>query len=126
MKDWLIPILLLAVVIVGGMFTINYLQKTSTEIIRSLDNVENAVMEENWHKARLGVNNLKKKWQANKPFWELLVEHTEIDNIDVSLVHINSYLMVEKKGEVLAEISGLRLFLKHIPENELLNLENIF
>ena len=58
--------------------------------------------------------------------WAILIDHTEIDNIDMALAKIEQYIKTGEKGLALGELSSLELLIRHIPDKEKLSLENIF
>jgi hypothetical protein len=95
-------------------------------MISPLKNVEENIKRENWEKAEENLWIFEEKWKGNKLIWALLIDHSEIDNIELSIVHIKSYITSRDLTEAKKEIAGLYLYLRHIPETEKLNLKNIF
>lgn len=106
-------------------YSANVLQKTTDELIQDLAHIEEFITAENWHKAEKYMDLFEKSWEENKFIWSVLIDHREIDNIQISIVHIKSFIKTKNLSQVKAEIAGLNLYLKHIPEIEKLNLENI-
>ncbi|SMB81682.1 protein of unknown function [Desulfonispora thiosulfatigenes DSM 11270] len=107
-------------------YTDNYLAKSSVEMIATLKTIENNLENENWQMAQKSMQNFEQKWKDNLFMWSLITDHSEIDNIEVSIAHIKSYLKTQDFSEVNAEIASLFRYIKHIPENEKLTIRNIF
>lgn len=122
----LILTFVLFILLVGfGFYTVVYLSETSSEMVNLLDKIDRAVDKGNWTAAEEYLKALEESWNKNKAYWSILINHDEIDNIELSINHIREYIGVKNTPESRAEIAGLRLFLEHIPENERLSLENI-
>ncbi|MGE5458328.1 MAG: DUF4363 family protein, partial [Methanococcaceae archaeon] len=64
-------------------------------------------------------------WNHMKDKWALLLDHQEIDNINISLSKMKEYIKGKNKNDSLAEVSTLKLLFIHIPEKEAISLKNI-
>jgi len=119
--------LTIAILITFLSFTsVIYLEKTAYQLIENLQAVDKAVQEESWEKAKEALKIFEKKWDKKQLVWDLLIVHSEIENMQISVSHIKSYLSTKSLPEVRAEISALIKYLEHIPDIERLTLENIF
>jgi len=117
-------LLITTIFIIFSIYSVNYLEKSSEELITQLVVVEKAIKQKEWHKAQGELEQFRRNWEKAKFMWSILIDHREIDNIEVSIAHIGSYLSTQNLSEISAEIKGLYLFLKHIPETEKISLEN--
>ncbi len=126
MRDGFFVLSLTLLMLIVSFYTINYLEKTADDMADALIKIEKAVREQAWMDADSYVKDLRKTWEHNRSYWAVLIDHEEVDNIELSLTHVTSYIKAADAREALAEISGLLLFLKHIPQSERLTLENIF
>jgi hypothetical protein len=56
----------------------------------------------------------------------MLVDHYEIDNIELLLSQLASFVKNKNKNDALSCVSSLKTLIKHIPDKESLSLKNIF
>lgn len=103
-----------------------YLDKSSIVMSDTLGTIEKSLQDDNWEIARKNMKNFEEKWEDSLFMWSLVADHSEIDNIEISIAHIKSYLKTEDFAEVNAEIASLFRYIQHIPDNEKLTLRNIF
>jgi len=124
LRKIVLVLLITTIFIIFSIYSVNYLEKSSEELITQLVVVEKAIKQKEWHKAQGELEQFRRNWEKAKFMWSILIDHREIDNIEVSIAHIGSYLSTQNLSEISAEIKGLYLFLKHIPETEKISLEN--
>jgi hypothetical protein len=119
--------MLIAVGILIGisLWTENYLQNTTSEMVGQLNAIERAIRENNWNTAEKELTNLKKSWKSSKNLWGILLDHQEIDNIDMSLSRVNEMILLKDPVNLLPEMAALKLLVMHIPIKESFRLENI-
>lgn len=126
LKHVLIIIVVLALIIGFGYWTLQEVAQSS-EVLLSLSlSLEESIKQNLWDEAENRFKKLDSAWQKTKSLWTVLLNHTEIDNIDLTLAKLEQYIKTQEQGLALAEISSLKLLIRHIPEKEKLTLENIF
>ncbi|ADL69695.1 conserved hypothetical protein [Thermoanaerobacterium thermosaccharolyticum DSM 571] len=103
----------------------NYLYVSSSSIEKKLEAIEKDIESEKWSSAKSYVNDLEKTWGKVNSKWAILIEHREIDDIDMSLSKLKSFIDSKNKDLSLAELKTLKELYSHIPSNEKLTLENI-
>ncbi len=113
------------VLFVGSILTSNYLSDSSSSINNDLQMLDQKVRIGKWNEAREQVSVIKNKWDGIKDGWAMLLDHQEIDNIDLSFSRMEEYVKVSQAADSLAEISSLKLLFEHIPEKESFSLKNI-
>lgn len=106
-------------------YSVDYLEKSAQEMISLLNQVEGAIIEADWASAEEKLNNFQAAWEKNSIIWDILVEHQEIDNINISIAHIYSYVKGEELTECYGEIKALYIYLGHIPKKEKLTVKNL-
>lgn len=126
MRSILIIIITLALILGAGYYTISEVSQSSDLLLSRSDLIRTDIENENWDIAWDNLKKFKTIWNDVKSVWTVLVNHTEIDNIDMALAKIEQYIKTKEKGLALGEISSLRLLLKHVPAKERVTLENIF
>ncbi len=126
MKSVLIIVITLCIILGAGYYTITEVTKTADILISKSGVIKTDIENENWDRALSGLMKFKSFWNDVKSLWTILINHTEIDSIDMALARIEQYISTREKGLALGEMSLLELMIKHIPEKERLTLENIF
>lgn len=126
MKPVLIIALTVLVIILAGTCTLYYLKAESAEISQQLDALEQAVSLKQWPQAKTIGESLSKTWHTTSTIWSMLIDHYEIDSINIYLAELRSYINTEEQNQALSRISSLKVLIEHIPEKESLTLKNIF
>ncbi|HHY13314.1 MAG TPA: DUF4363 family protein, partial [Thermoanaerobacterales bacterium] len=86
-------VLILFILLTGyGVYNVYYLTKTSTVMDEILKELENVVIKEDWDMAEDQLNKFIKKWGENKTYWSVLINHSEIDNIEQSIERLKRYI----------------------------------
>ncbi len=126
MKSILLSAIFLAAIIIGSLTSIYYINNQSETMLELLSILEKHIDSENWDKADSAFKNFKDSWDKINPKWSMLIDHYEIDYINMDLGELDAYIKSEDKTNALAKMSSLQLLVKHIPEKEYVNLKNIF
>ena len=126
MKAISISVVLLAMVFVGSFISYNYLSYSSNEIDKTLSNLNIAVEKERWNEAENLLSQVDNKWNGVNNLWAALLDHQEIDNIEIEMAKMEKYIATKNLTNSLAEISAVRLLFDHIPEKEKLSFKNVF
>jgi len=126
LKSVLTIVITLCIILGAGYYTITEVTKTSDTLISKSGVIKTDIENENWDSALIGLVEFKSFWNDVKSVWTILINHTEIDSIDMALARIEQYILTREKGLALGEMSLLELMVKHIPQKEKLTLENVF
>lgn len=126
MKQILIVSGIIIVIIFIAVFTNFYLESSANTIVSNLDNIEKFSKANDWNNALKELSLLDKDWDKTQSIWAILIEHQEIDNIDISLKKVEKYVETKNLSNVLAEIAATRLLINHIPQTFSPNIVNIF
>jgi hypothetical protein len=126
MKSILIIIITLGLILWAGYYTISEVSGTSEVLLNHCSRIKADVLSDDWEKARDGLKGFGDFWDNAKPVWTILIDHKEIDNIDMALAKIEQYIETREKGLALGELSSLELLIRHIPDKEKVSLENVF
>lgn len=118
--------LLIAFIMTVSLASYGILERTSTDLQKSISEVEANTTAENWEDAEQGVKQVKSQWAGVSKTWSVLIDHQEIDNIEFTLFRMEKLISVRDKPSALAESSALMNYVRHIPRKESLNLENLF
>lgn len=113
-------------IIAGGCLTLYSLNFESQRLDQSLTALEQDIKEQDWDEALKKLKEFNTEWDKVSTFWSMLIDHYEIDNIELILSQLTSYVKSQEKTEALSQMSSLKTLIKHIPEKESFNLRNIF
>jgi hypothetical protein len=119
-------LLLVLAIISSGVIAQRALYNDSKRISRSVEKLEENIESEDWARAGDSLNQVNMEWSKIKGKWSALVDHQEIDNIDVTLSRLQMFVKTSDKASSLSEAAALGKYVGHIPERELPNLKNIF
>lgn len=124
----IVPLLVMAIaVMIGAGICMNsYLRKSSEEIDYGISQIESDIKNNDWQSAELKLSEINQSWNKTKNAWSMLIDHTEIDNIDNALTKVESYIQSKNNALLMSEIASLKLFIEHIPKREEFAMKNIF
>jgi hypothetical protein len=125
MKQMLLALFFLILIIAGSLMTIYYINHQSDALQNQLVELERQVDRENWDIANSRYNDFKENWDKVDHIWSMLIDHYEIDNINMNLGELEAFIKTMNKEDALAKISSLQWLVKHIPEKEFPTLKNI-
>lgn len=122
----IIAVITLTIIFIGiAIYVNNYLTLSANEISNHIKNVELYAKKDDWEDAVKELKVSKEKWDNVKEKWSMLIDHFEIDNIESSLSKVSGFVTTKNLNDLLAESSNLRLMVDHIPEKDILSMENI-
>jgi len=119
-------IILTSLIIALSLFTQQLLYKDSARLSNSIESMKSNVKAGKWDQAVSDLNQINHDWENIKKYWSTLIDHQEIDNIDVALSKIMPLLEERDVSSALSETATLNKFIKHVPEREKLSLDNLF
>ena len=120
-------IVLLAALIIGSsVFAQKLLKRDSDELGKFITEIEKSSESKNWEQAASDISKVSEMWSAVKGTWSALIDHQEIDNIDVTLSRLLSLIQTEEVPSVLSEAAALKKYIEHIPQKEKLDFSNLF
>jgi signal transduction histidine kinase len=125
MRIIITTIIILFLIISGSVTSYNYISSTSRNLVSQLQNAEKAIQNQKWAVAQGQLEQIQNNWHKTKYWWTILLNHHEIDNIELSSQRLKQYLMNQDKTLSLAEISALEMLYEHIADTEALTIENI-
>jgi len=126
MRALISSILILAIFLFGTLYINNNVTEDSQAIIKQINRLEDNINKGAWTQAQGSLKELKENWESTRRFWELFLEHYEMDAIDITLAKADSYVKNKDSNLSLAEISQLKLLIDHIAQKDKLKLRNIF
>lgn len=122
----LILILLSSIILLSGWGTYHLLNKDSQSLLVPVERILEAVEDGNWDKTEESMTETAIVWKQVRKYWPMLIHHQEMDRIEESINKLKSYLKHKDNNQALAELYNLIYYIKHIPQKEAFNLQNIF
>ena len=121
-----IAALIIFMVLVGfAAFSFYYISNTANTLLTDVESVEKSVQAKDWQQAEKKFGELDLSWERTSGIWARLIDHQELDNINITMSRIEKFIETKNLTGFMPESAELKLLFKHIPEKEALNLENI-
>ncbi len=118
-------IIVFILMIAGSLSSHNYINSTSKNLVTHLENVQESVQNQKWSIAQEQLELTQTSWDKTKYWWTILLDHHEIDNIDLSSQRLKQYIKAQDKTLSLGEVSALEMLFEHIADTEALTFKNI-
>jgi len=115
-----------AAIITVSVFAQKLLFHDSDQLVRSVEKTEEGIKKNDWEQAENQIDQIMRQWEDTKKTWSALVDHQEIDNIDVTVSRLQTLVRSKDDASALQEAAALKKFVGHIPNKEKLTLYNIF
>lgn len=125
-KTIIFILFLIAIILGMNLYTIHTLENSSDTLEAHINPIEASLKKQDWTGAQNEFELLRKQWQRIEKAWTILVDHFEIDNIDISIRQVGAYIDGKEETDALAEMTALRQYIRHLPQKEYLKLKNIF
>jgi len=124
---YVVPLMIsiVAFVLLLDIVSFNYLDKTSENLDKMLTIVQQNIEKENWTEAKKNIDKAEKEWKNIDKKWAILIEHREIDEIEINMEKLKSYVETKNKDLSMAQLKAIKMLIRHIPQNEKPTLENI-
>ena len=126
MKNVLPIAILLIFLIIFGVLSYQKIQLAAEELLSKINSIEALVNMERWGEAEAALDELKETWKGTSSLWGILLNHREMENIELSIAKLDRLIATKNMTLIPSEIATLRLFIGHIPEKEAFMLKNIF
>lgn len=119
---WVIALLVLLAA--ASVAEVLYINHTVDELCTSLDRVTNSI--EAGGDARAAARDLENLWNQKRKIFGILIEHTEVDNIDEALLTFIANLRADNTDELSEHSARLEHYLRHVAALTDPALQNIF
>jgi len=125
MRSFYISLIIVCVIITVWFSIYNIIDNLSLQLSIQLNELEKKVQSEDWSETQILINTIEKTWKDKSKVLMLVIDHEEMEKVNLSLSKIKNYILVKDKPLTLGEIANLNFSIKHIRENESLSLQNI-
>ena len=122
----LLTIVVIVMLLLGGSFTsYRYIQTTTHTAGEHLELLEQSISIEKWEGAQKELSTVHQSWDKSNTWWSILLDHEEIDTIDMSLSRLESLLARQDVTLSLAEVSTLKILFENLHDKEKFTLKNV-
>jgi len=122
----LITIGIIVVLLLGGSLTsYQYIETSTLALGAPIDAVEQCISTQKWQAAQNELDTAQQRWDKNKDWWTVLLDHQDIDTIDISIKRLEKYIEAQDVSLSMGEVSTLKLLVDHIFDTEKFNFQNI-
>ena len=126
MRDVIIIIIILIVVVMLNIFVNKYLKDTAKSITTRLDKIELMLKSNDTKNIMEEAKLIQEEWDIVSKKWAIMVEHQEIDKIDMELKRIKTFFEQNELDNGTISLNVIKYFLIHITELYRWNIVNIF
>lgn len=124
MRLW-VSIVIIFVIIMFSFFVYSYIDKTTDEFKNTLNMIENVIENEQWDRANIEFIKINQKWNKTRNTWSIILDHHEIDNIDLAISRVNKYISYRNTALSMGEIQVLKTLFSIVKESQGLSLSNV-
>ena len=103
-----------------------FISNTTEEIKGILKTTDAAVKNEEWIEAEVYCLQAKNKWDKYSFWYEMITEHSAIDEIIRSMRQLERFIKEREQPEARALLAELDFMVNHLEETDNLSAENIF
>ena len=122
----LLTIVVIVMLLLGGSFTsYRYIQTTTHTTGEHLEVVVQSISIQKWEGAKKELSTVRQSWDENNTWWSILLDHEEIDTIDISIRRLERLLESQDVTLSLSEVSTLKLLFENLHDKEKFTLKNI-
>lgn len=126
MKQTVMLIISTTVLIIAGIWELNYLDDSSMYILSDIDYSKNAINNNNFKLAQEHIKSIEDTWDSMSNVWSIFIDHSEINSIEDALSMYSSYIEQNDKEQSLVYANELDKAFRNVVKNERVNLYNIF
>lgn len=126
MKSLSISIFVIIFLISTWIFAYAFISQSTVEFNSLLNDMDKNISSENWSSTQSIYSFIDSKWTDKQRFLLLVLDHEEIEKVNLSLKKLEKYIYIKDKSMTIGEAATLKFLLNHIKEKESLTFKNIF
>lgn len=125
MRSFTAAVVIAALVIFFSVFYTEKIESTSELLVSENTKISRLLQDENYSEALILTKNMAEYVDRKKLSLAIIMDHSELDKIELSICELAGYIEGEVKTDSLAKCSMLGIMLRHMPKNYKLKIENI-
>lgn len=103
----------------------NRIDVTARDIEAQLNQTEVLLNASQWKEASLLIEKSYSNWTELHNWWKIFLNHSILNNIEISYKKLEKYVQFQEKGDAMAELNTLTFLLQQVPESETLKFNNV-
>ena len=125
MKSFVISLVIAFIIFMSGFFSSNYLKNTSSRLININNKIYENILSNSYDQALKEANNASSYIDNNYYILASLIDHAQIDKIQINLNYLTVFLSEKRKVESLCYTNVLSTLYEHLYKTHEIKLENI-
>jgi hypothetical protein len=117
--------ILILIIAITGIYSSRTLRKHSQVMTDYLLQLDSHTRQEDWESAEKLLPIIDTQWKKTSKVWAILMDHQEIDNVNLSLYKMIEYIRLADRNMALAQISTLYHSISHVPDKAAFSIENV-
>ena len=125
MKSFWVAIVIAALLIGGGILFNKNIDRVTQELSEKEEKITALIEEKDFKEAEKEIDGLKKYIDEKMIVLASVVDHKNVDEIELCVAEIEGYTKEESKIEALTKCKKLEHLINHLPINYRVTLQNI-
>ncbi len=118
-------IVLLGIIIGSSVFALKEISAKAQKIEEINLSIQDSIKDSDWAGAKYKLTQLEGRWKQSKKPWTMLIDHVEIDNIDISIEKLKKEIEIKNTSLATVDSAILGHFIKRIPDKESVSFKNV-
>lgn len=110
---------------IGSISSYRFVEKSTQTAAVHIQVIEESIQSQKWQAAKNELEIVEKNWDKNGTWWSVILDHQEIDRIDLCIERLEKFIDSQDLALAQGEASSLKLLFEFIRDNEKFNLKNI-
>lgn len=111
--------------LIGSIISYRFVENSTHTSSAHLKLIQESIYSQKWQTANDELSIVQENWDNNATWWSVILDHQEIDRIDLSIERLKKFIESKDPALSLGEVTSLKLYFDFIHDNEKLNLKNI-
>lgn len=125
MRDFIVTVVIVLVVFIPSYYSEKYLIDTGNELVERLNVIKDEVEEDSLESMEELIK-IKERWDGIEAVWNMVYNHVNTDNIELSFTRLLISYGEKEKAECLVNLAEIVCLIEDTPRSERLSWENIF
>lgn len=124
-KQIIIFIVSVLLLIVGGIWEVNYLNDTAKYLKTDIEYARYEIEKEDFDAASAQIDEIRKTWKSMSDVWNIFVNHDRIDDLEEALESLNADVVLKDKNSAIKSSMILKSIVSQIVDKQSFSFEHI-
>ena len=125
MKSFIVSLIIGITIISATVFFTHRIETVSEKLLKDNRKLIEVLNDENFHQAITLANDMADYVDEKKLSLAIIMDHTDLDKIEMGIAELKGYIEGEIKTDALAKCNSLDVMIRHMPKNYKLKIENV-